>query len=80
VSGQPAPAGSRGYNFKGLEVAHIFPLGWAGQVCFSVLSSEVFHGCGILFKFGTAFEFDTHEEELYTELEIPQNESCIEWL
>ncbi|KAJ7799940.1 hypothetical protein B0H14DRAFT_2616655 [Mycena olivaceomarginata] len=26
ATGQPAPAGSRGYNFTGLEVAHIFPL------------------------------------------------------
>ncbi|KAJ7768141.1 hypothetical protein DFH07DRAFT_807880 [Mycena maculata] len=31
VTGQPAPPGSRGYNFVGLEVAHIFPLGAVEQ-------------------------------------------------
>ncbi|KAJ6470143.1 hypothetical protein DFH09DRAFT_1221229 [Mycena vulgaris] len=31
ATGQIAPAGSRGYNFSGLEVAHVFPLAWAGQ-------------------------------------------------
>ncbi|KAJ6583319.1 hypothetical protein B0H10DRAFT_2234861 [Mycena sp. CBHHK59/15] len=31
VTGQNAPPGSRGYNFSGLEVAHIFPLGSAGK-------------------------------------------------
>ncbi|KAJ7440278.1 hypothetical protein B0H11DRAFT_1933785 [Mycena galericulata] len=31
VSGQRAPDGSRGYNFNGLEVAHVFPFASANQ-------------------------------------------------
>ncbi|KAF8576107.1 hypothetical protein K439DRAFT_1623110 [Ramaria rubella] len=33
VTGQVAPHRNRGRNFKGLEVAHIFPLGWVHDAC-----------------------------------------------
>jgi hypothetical protein len=42
ATGQPAPAGSRGYNFTGLEVAHIFPLAEASVVCYVVSPSSIY--------------------------------------
>ncbi|KAJ7189226.1 hypothetical protein C8R46DRAFT_1024396 [Mycena filopes] len=58
VSGSAVPKGSRGWDFTGLEVAHVFPLKAHSQVR--------------AFQFDTAFKYESHKVTLYKPLDIPE--------